>query len=534
MAFTVEQLEKMLNEAKLKEAEKETEKASGGAASSGTGDVASKVASIEERVKRQKSEAGSDSGSMASSWWGSWTAWSWASWQSDDWKGGDWWSADAGMSPGEAAAVPGSGAARGRAWDAASSSKSGTVVLPGSGGTTEAKPIEVTKKIANYQVTWEKPQKGHPVQCKDCGGWLRAFKFSMNLAVVTGFQETSKDDPELEKRTWHHQCAQCLSWEKDVSFGEAISQILGQTTKRERSRCRNYTEGRTIIQEQFPWLCTSSKSRRNLARGSFLKLFSPWAALIRAKNAQLDTQSALVQEIEDLRCSVVNMLNNEYDDELMKDTLRRIDELEVKLAENGRMLAFREHDEETQKQFLVVAEFEDEWLNWGGMRLRSWYKCTCGLVYSSKSWQRLHDDVQATGQRYYCRGWECNGRRYKQTFGQLAEFVVDGNTYYSYAPMPPKDIEDIRARSLELSRKPKTPKNLWDSIVQYMPQPGASGQSIIRPAVLSDFWAGAPGAEEMLKYTCKVTEEGNRLLSALPEFNWHQIHNMVEEEESKK
>jgi hypothetical protein len=51
--------------------------------------------------------------------------------------------------------------------------------------------------------------------------------------------------------------------------------------------------------------------------------------------------------------------------------------------------------------FLTAAEFEDEWIYYGGFRLRSWYKCSCGLVYTSKVWRRLHEDIHAAKQRYY-------------------------------------------------------------------------------------------------------------------------------------
>ena len=46
------------------------------------------------------------------------------------------------------------------------------------------------------------------------------------------------------------------------------------------------------------------------------------------------------------------------------------------LGPNDGPLAFRDHDEETQRQFLASAEFADEWFSFGAVRkadyLRSW------------------------------------------------------------------------------------------------------------------------------------------------------------------
>ncbi|MFM7982389.1 MAG: hypothetical protein ACKPKO_24020, partial [Candidatus Fonsibacter sp.] len=68
----------------------------------------------------------------------------------------------------------------------------------------------------------------------------------------------------------------------------------------------------------------------------------------------------------------------------------------------------------------------------------------------------------------------------------MVEFRMShGSVHFSYAPMPPKDVEDLRARSIQLARNPSTPKGLFNSIVQYMT---TEGSGIIRKATPQDFW----------------------------------------------
>ena len=191
------------------------------------------------------------------------------------------------------------------------------------------------------------------------------------------------------------------------------------------------------------FLRTSSKQVRLLARRAFLKLFAPWGALIQAKRAQLTEHSEYVQELNVLMERVQKVMTSGGPEAEINNLLDQITAMEEKILDVGRMLAFRGHAPEVQDQFLQAAEFEGEWIEWGGFRLRSWYKCHCGLVYSSKNWKRLHNDMHAKGQRYYCRGWKCNGKRWMHRFGQLVEFRMnDGSIHFSYAPMPPKDVED--------------------------------------------------------------------------------------------
>jgi hypothetical protein len=274
------------------------------------------------------------------------------------------------------------------------------------------------------------------------------------------------------------------------------------------------------VQQEFP--CSGT---RNITKTVFMKFFAPWRALILAKRAQLDEHHVHMTELDDMIKKVNNLLKNGASPDEIDDTVKKIEQLEEK--------AFKTHAPDVQDKFLTAAEFEDEWLSYGGFRLRSWFKCSCGLLYTSdKAFKRLHEDIHTPTQRYYCKGWRCNQKRYRTNMGQLVAFMMsDGSIHFTYAPLPPMDIEDIRARAIELSRMPNTPQELFDSIVQYMP---TADSSIIRKAVpddfatepVEDFWSPT----EPVDGVYFITEEGQKLLSRAPMFNWHQITNMVAEQ----
>lgn len=72
----------------------------------------------------------------------------------------------------------------------------------------------------------------------------------------------------------------------------------------------------------------------------------------------------------------------------------------------------------------------------------------CCTLTSSARWTRLHGDIFATGQRYYCP--VCPARC-KVAFGVVVELIVRNEGYYCRAPFPDPHVEDLKAMPLEQS-----------------------------------------------------------------------------------
>ena len=118
--------------------------------------------------------------------------------------------------------------------------------------------------------------------------------------------------------------------------------------------------------------------------------------------------------------------------------------LEEKLREAAsRERAFESRGED-QRKFVNAADYADGWVDDGaGSQFNVYYICrsdqgagwpNCNTLIESKQWDRLHEDPNATGQRWYC----CNcGAKYRTKFGVLIEWKINGIAHYLLAELPP-------------------------------------------------------------------------------------------------
>ena len=80
--------------------------------------------------------------------------------------------------------------------------------------------------------------------------------------------------------------------------------------------------------------------------------------------------------------------------------------------------------------------------------------------------------------------------------------------------------------NLELTLKPETPMDLYNSLKQFTPTPGG----VFRPSTVGDLWGDMPKGmtrQEATKWVSFLTPAGREALLAQPRFNWHQIFNWV-------
>ena len=228
----------------------------------------------------------------------------------------------------------------------------------------------------------------------------------------------------------------------------------------------------------FEGVDAKSRKVRQLALSDYAKLVAPVAHLIRLKMEQMEGIGELLDKHKELLKRLGEAIDTKSSDVATDALLGDIALLERDINKVARPLAFRDHDEETQRRFMASAEFADEWFSFGSghktLYLRSWYICfaeECGAAISSKVWEKRLADPWAKKQDYYCVAcW----RRYNRMWGQVVESKLKptDTPCFSLAPIPPKAIEDIRAMNLELTLKLDTPMDLYNSLKQYSPTPG--------------------------------------------------------------
>ena len=80
--------------------------------------------------------------------------------------------------------------------------------------------------------------------------------------------------------------------------------------------------------------------------------------------------------------------------------------------------------------------------------------------------------------------------------------------------------------NLELTLKPDTPMDLYNSLKQFTPTPGG----VFRPSKVDELKGNIPKGmtrQEATKGVSFLTPAGREALLAQPRFNWHQIFNWV-------
>ena len=137
--------------------------------------------------------------------------------------------------------------------------------VPGSGagkGSVPQQQAVLKKKVKNFIATKEKPEPHqmpdgtmacqNPVQCMDCKGWLRSFKFGKSIKVMKN-EHMHDTEPDEEEVSWHYQCAECHSKENGTTLEAAITTIAAQGSRWDRKRSADFLQARASIQEEFPF-----------------------------------------------------------------------------------------------------------------------------------------------------------------------------------------------------------------------------------------------------------------------------------------
>ena len=303
--------------------------------------------------------------------------------------------------------------------------------------------------------------------CDACGGFLRHWRYTKSTA-----------DPE-RPGVWTHKCAACHAAARDISFEDAVMEIVGQRTKREKKRSAEFRNARDNVQAVFEFV-GSNKEVKRLARSSFSRLVGPVAEILKMKVLQMAGVDELIERHSDLLRRLGEQIrlraNADITDGLLVDLA--ILEAEIKLA--SAPTAFAKHGETVQAEFQGASTFSDEWFSFEEgsvtLYLRSWYICHCGAAISSKVWQRRLATPWAKKQRYYCI---CCGRVYRHSFGQVVECKVTAASEPSFAlaAVPPQPLEDVRATGFELKLNPASPTDLYNALQMYKPSQG----TVFRP-----------------------------------------------------
>ena len=387
--------------------------------------------------------------------------------------------------------------------------------------TVERAPTEVD----NNGIT---VQKASAVQCNTCSRWSPSFKYMWSEKEVTHYQEFKSD--KEDEWTWKRTCVCCMV-NQGMEVQDAVHQITGKRVKHFTERSQKYKEAKADVREQFGGVAAmlggaehvSNKRIKMLARTNFLTIFKPWSALIALKCASMEAAADLLDTFHQISESLREAFLKGDDVKRINDLSAQIENMEGKIEETTKALAWRSRGAE-QDRFLSAGEFSDEWSSYGGWTMRSFYMCGCGCVTPSKLWDRKFSDPLAARQRYYCVA--CS-RRYRVAFGQLVQVQApDGALYYMKAGLPPKEVEDLRALSLEQEHGDvRSAEELYGRLRTYAPATGNYVLRACQKAELSWEHQARPECDELVKAVGFLTAGGRQQLDAAGMFDWMQLFN---------
>ena len=349
--------------------------------------------------------------------------------------------------------------------------------------------------------------------CSNAHHWRRMENKMQNVTTTEEAlqrQGTSAEKEDIAEGRQYgkytYTCSPCVSYRDGITLAEAIRKVKQPRTEASVQRSRNFETARANLQEQWYFLCVNvpdgvHDDRQAPASGGPVNLtkeevegrrvkdveklirrkasmrvktmkevFQPWGEilLLKATDERAATRACLKMQ---------RYLRGERPEDIEMD-MATLDTLDEELEEaNAHQRGFSSYGANQQKM-RNAADYSDRWLKHKKgnteMEVNVFYACLaggeghqCGTVIESKMWDTFKEELEATGQRWYCR--VCDAR-YRTSFGVLMEILVGNNAMYIKGSLPPRGIQDAKMMFLESEYANYTsPKALLDALPDVSP-----------------------------------------------------------------
>ena len=187
------------------------------------------------------------------------------------------------------------------------------------------------------------------------------------------------------------------------------------------------------------------------------------------------------------------------------------DEAEMNFEETlYKQRAFADHA--TPHLMRNAAVYSDRWFKEGVKEFRVYYVCLaggtawpCNTVIEFMAWDRLKDELEATGQRWYCK---CCKAKYKTKYGVLCEMINGNQACYCLADLPPNDVQYAKLMQIQKDFKQfNTPAELLAALPS------------INPLARGDFLQATVHAGHF--------KFNKPMMEGLETLTWSQLYNMT-------
>ena len=361
-----------------------------------------------------------------------------------------------------------------------------------------------------------------------------------------------------QKINYVYTCVHCVARDKEMSIVDARRFIKQKPTEKKIARVEAWVHARTYVQRTFHFLgvvpdddaksdsgvsvdstmapddddgvsvasdlstaasmtstlpdFNSNRQRKKAMRkkaamefNSMKQLFGPVLWILKLKSEDMD------EAVEAAKKFQIWMNGKPADDDDEADAACG-DKLEILLED----AVYKERSFATKENpvaMRLAADYSDQWFKHCKGEFNVYYVCMAGgsanlccTLIESMAWDRFKDQLEATGQRWYCK--VC-GAKYMTRFGVLCEIVTGGKALYCRAELPPHDMQDAKCMMIEQRfHAAQTPQELLDSLPK------------VSPMERGYFFHEAPGLAG--HYRCN-----SLIFLDLPKLDWNQLYNLA-------
>ena len=349
------------------------------------------------------------------------------------------------------------------------------------------------------------------ITCRFAHHWRRMENKNQNVATTEealqrqGTSAEKEDIAEgLQYGDYTYTCCSCVAYRDGITLHDASRQVKQARTAKSMQRSKDFEVARAAIQQEYYFLLVHIpdgvhddrkapasggqitkeevqglrhrevekliRQKATLRVKSLKEIFQPWGEILylKAQDERKATQVCLKMQ---------RYLKGESPEDIEMD-MAMLDNIDEELEEaNAHQRGFSKYGENQQKM-RNAADYSDRWLKHKKgnteIEVNVYYVCMsggegheCCTVIESKMWDTLKEELEATGQRWYCG--ICNAR-YRPAMGVLMEIRVGTDAMYIKGSLPTRGIQDAKMMYIEQEFANYTsPKALLDALPDVSP-----------------------------------------------------------------
>jgi hypothetical protein len=377
-----------------------------------------------------------------------------------------------------------------------------------------------------------------------CGVWAhwrrmrchRIFREYEGEGTQAGDRAAFQKDPSLIYGEYYYECAACVSKAEGCTLREAERLVKQPRTQKHLLRSQQFQFAMDHAVEFFPMLKAKGEDEEGKEDGDGAEDKKAkrikYTTVVKSMKTMKNFFGPMLQALSEKLVDEINALKAAKAFQQWSENSEAANDAEIGLKvdeelEKATQVWRAFSNFANQAEMCRAADYADKWYETNtGEKFTTFYCCRahgmgteneCGALIPSEVWGRLHEDPEASGQRWYCNLCQLLWRqqcKYKTKYGVVIEMRMksaEGVLEYMYcwAELPPQGVQDTKCMMIEQ---------------QYALKPGITAKEL-----LAALPRCRPECETLIEETAaKDTYKFKNLqIKDLPVFAWNQLFNLV-------